>query len=58
MVFITLLHISLLIVLVNAHGYLEDPKPRAYGPASRANQDIGAQYSGGFMFHYYYRGIF
>ena len=54
-----LIFVSLLITLINGHGYLQIPVSRALYQKLTINQNIQAssQFSGSLPYRYYYRGI-
>ena len=52
-----LITLTLLIVLVNGHGYLRDPVSRAYYQSLyNKTRWPGSEMSGGLVYRYYYRG--
>ena len=54
---VILIALSLLIALVNGHGYLSDPVSRAlYQKLYNRTSFPGSEMSGGLIYRYYYRG--
>ena len=54
-----LIPLCLLITLINGHGYLNDPTSRAvFQKMFNRTNFPEAEFSGGLIYQYYYRGIF